>query len=397
MVSINTNVGALAASRSLSAASLGVDVPLKRVSTGLRVAGALDDASSFSIAQGVRSEIAGFLAVETALRQGAGVIKVALAGATGISELITDLRSKVVEFFSASSEQQPILQKDLTAILSNIDLLANAATFGGVNLINKDQASIAIPPPPDAGITFSITDNGTATHVVGTVDGSLSVSFTATGADGKKPKGTVDLIFDGNVVGTFKLNKPNNSGVLNFAFPGTPSDSFTLELRKSNATTTLDYAFQFVPNTSGFVGEFKILSDLLGDEVDVQFNSLLTGDIGLGTLNLSSLQIALGQVDAAEEEVLNQIAHLGSRGRRVASALESAQRFGDILSEGLGNVVDADLGRESARLIAAQVRESLALEGVAIANRRPEVFAALLDPAVAVSRLTTPATSGDTV
>lgn len=74
------------------------------------------------------------------------------------------------------------------------------------------------------------------------------------------------------------------------------------------------------------------------------------------------------------------------RAQRFTAAIDSVELLGGVLSEGLGNIVDADLGRESARLIAAQVRESLAIESVSIANRRPESLVALLDSAVTVSR-----------
>jgi flagellin len=54
--SINTNVGAFVALRNLNQVNKRLDVSQNRVSTGLKISGALDDASNFSIAQGIRVE-----------------------------------------------------------------------------------------------------------------------------------------------------------------------------------------------------------------------------------------------------------------------------------------------------------------------------------------------------
>jgi flagellin len=95
--SINTNVGAYVALQSLNSVNLRLDTTQNRVATGLKVNSAVDDASSFSIAQGVRGNLKAFEAVSQGLANGRGVAAVTLAGATAISDLLGDIQKKITE------------------------------------------------------------------------------------------------------------------------------------------------------------------------------------------------------------------------------------------------------------------------------------------------------------
>src|SRR3546814_11039482 len=95
--SINTNVGSFVALRNLNSINRKLDVTQNRVSTGLKVAGALDDASNFSIAQGIRGELKAIGAVTQGLNNAKGIGKVAIAGATGITDLLQTVRPKLTE------------------------------------------------------------------------------------------------------------------------------------------------------------------------------------------------------------------------------------------------------------------------------------------------------------
>jgi flagellin len=71
MSSVNTNVGALIAQKFLRATAAELNMTQNRVSSGLRVASAIDDASSFAVAAGMRADIKSYTAVAGAL-QGSG-------------------------------------------------------------------------------------------------------------------------------------------------------------------------------------------------------------------------------------------------------------------------------------------------------------------------------------
>src|SRR5262245_8702048 len=95
--SIKTNVGAFVALRNLSSVTSRLTVTQNQVSTGYKVASAIDDASSFAIAQGVRGQIKAFAAVSQGIANARGVAQVALSGATAISDLLGDIQAKITQ------------------------------------------------------------------------------------------------------------------------------------------------------------------------------------------------------------------------------------------------------------------------------------------------------------
>jgi len=95
--SILTNPEALVALRNLERTNSLLAQTQDRVSTGLKVTGAEDDASNFAIAQGIRSEWSEIDARTQGLKSAKGIGNVAIAGVTGVSNLLTDIRGKLTE------------------------------------------------------------------------------------------------------------------------------------------------------------------------------------------------------------------------------------------------------------------------------------------------------------
>src|SRR5260370_27520278 len=133
--SVNTNTNALAALQTLNLTQQSLTKTQNRVSSGLKVAGAADDASTFAIAQGQRGDIAGFQAISNSLALGSAFVNVALNGAQTISDTLNQIQAKVVQGQDPTQDANAI-QNDITAFLNQINSVAAAAQFNGVNLIN---------------------------------------------------------------------------------------------------------------------------------------------------------------------------------------------------------------------------------------------------------------------
>ncbi|MEC7572549.1 MAG: flagellin, partial [Pseudomonadota bacterium] len=99
--SIITNAEALLALRNLNQTNRELATTQARISTGLKINSAIDDASNFAISQGIRSDIQAISAITQGLNNSKGIGKVALAGATSISDLLADIRSKLTELSNA--------------------------------------------------------------------------------------------------------------------------------------------------------------------------------------------------------------------------------------------------------------------------------------------------------
>lgn len=168
--SINTNIGAMVALRSLSLVNRDLSGTMDRVATGLKVIGAKDNASSFAIAQGIRAEIKAIFAVQQGIANGRGVSTVALAAATKISDILTDLKKTVIEGLNPgnTSEQQAIINSDYSELVGQVLKFIQNAEYNGRNLLNSGAASLNVIADTSGGaMTVRAQDlEGTAYSVL---------------------------------------------------------------------------------------------------------------------------------------------------------------------------------------------------------------------------------------
>ncbi len=135
--SILTNPQAFIALRNLQQTNQRLATIQSRVSTGLKVTGAVDDASNFAIAQGIRGDIRALGAVTQGLNNSKGIGNVALAGATSISDLLQDIRQKLTELSNQgiTTQQRTILSNDLNQLLSQASTFIANSVFNNINLL----------------------------------------------------------------------------------------------------------------------------------------------------------------------------------------------------------------------------------------------------------------------
>lgn len=165
-LSIRTNPESLAALRNLNAAGSRVAEMSGQVSTGLKVQGARDDASNFAIAQGLRTDIRAINAVIQGLNNAKGIAKVALAGATAMSDLMTLIRQKITEGANEgnTTQQQQILQNDYTEMLAQMRQILENSEFNGVNIVIETAIpfNLAVGTVRDVDVLSNV-DGGTLT------------------------------------------------------------------------------------------------------------------------------------------------------------------------------------------------------------------------------------------
>lgn len=135
--SIRTNPEALTALRNFQAAGADQARAGRIISTGLKVQGAKDDASNFAIAQGLRGDVRAIKAVVQGLNNAKGIAKVALAGATAVSNLMQDIQQKITEGANEgnTAQQQSILQNDYAEMVAQMRQILENSEFNGVNVV----------------------------------------------------------------------------------------------------------------------------------------------------------------------------------------------------------------------------------------------------------------------
>jgi len=180
MLSINTNVHSLFAQRSLSSSQGTLGTSLERLSTGLRINSAKDDAAGLFISQKQTSDIRG---IDQSIRNAGDGISLAQTaeGALGqVSNNVQRLREIAVQASNGTVEDRTGLQKEADQLTQEISRIIQTTTFNGTSLFDVNGTS---------SLTFQVGQDGTANNQVsltlsGMTGGLISAfasSLTATG------------------------------------------------------------------------------------------------------------------------------------------------------------------------------------------------------------------------
>jgi flagellin len=272
-LSVNSNAAALIALQNLNATNAELAGVQNRISTGLKVQNAKDNAAVWSIAQDQRADIGALTAVRHSLDRAGSIAQVAMTAGESVSDLLVELKQKVVAAMDPSLDvnSRNALNADYRATLRQIAQVINSATFDGANILN----------------------------------GSL----------------TADIRFLANADGN--------------AF-----------ITLSNKNMSLGGAIITLAATSSI------------------------GTVTLATSALASLTASLASVNAA-------LGDIGAQAKQIEAHNVFVSKLNDVLELGVGNLVDADLAKESARLQALQVQQQLGAQALSIANTGPQVILSL--------------------
>jgi len=102
-------------------------------------------------------------------------------------------------------------------------------------------------------------------------------------------------------------------------------------------------------------------------------NTTLTLSLGANLLTLTAASGALNQLQASIPKVNAALGQLGSHAKEIEAHNIFVSKLMDVLEAGIGNLVDADLAKESARLQGLQVQQQLGTQALSIANQAPQV------------------------
>ncbi len=158
VLSVNTNAGAMMALQNLSKTNAAMEKTQLAITTGLRVSGPKEDASSYAIAQNMRGNISGLGAVRTALANGEATVNTAITAGKSVADLLTEMKAKVVQANQAGldSASRTSLHNAFVALRNQITTIVTSAEFNGTNLIDTSASGTSVLSTVD-GSTISVS------------------------------------------------------------------------------------------------------------------------------------------------------------------------------------------------------------------------------------------------
>jgi len=170
---INTNVGALTASRNVFVNNMAVESSMRKLSSGLRISRAADDAAGLSIANKLRAQSRGLSAAASNAEQGMAFLSIAEGAAQTIERIIERQKELLVQAASGTNAGvTATLSTEVTTLNDEIVRIKAAATFQGTTTFGSTSFAV-----DDAGTTFAVDSsytNPTAPTTVGAADTNLA-------------------------------------------------------------------------------------------------------------------------------------------------------------------------------------------------------------------------------
>ena len=193
MTSINTNVGALNARASAVRATGHMEKAMERLSSGLRLNSAADDAAGLAVAGKMESQLRGIKMSIRNAQDGVGLIQTGEAGLNEIRNMVLRMRELAVQMANGIYENTPDrsnAQLEVAALLLQVDLISTNTKFNNIALLDGSFTGVTIQAGNTTAETISLSFvdvgqsglsiNGTsivtqasATTVIGTMDSAL--------------------------------------------------------------------------------------------------------------------------------------------------------------------------------------------------------------------------------
>lgn len=140
---INTNVLSMNAQRNLSTTQTSLSKSMQRLSSGLRINSAADDAAGLAIATGMNANVRSMNQAVRNANDGVSLLQTAEGALNETSNILTRMRELATQASTGtvSSDQRSYIETEFKQLRSEIDRIANATSFNGTGLLNSSGGS----------------------------------------------------------------------------------------------------------------------------------------------------------------------------------------------------------------------------------------------------------------
>ena len=313
---VNTNVSALNAQRQLDRTGTDLDTSFKRLSSGLRINSAADDAAGLQISDRLQSQILGLNQGNRNANDGISLAQTAEGAMDEITSTFQRIRTLAQQAANGSNtdEDRLAIQEEIRQLSDEVNRIATDTTFGGQNLLDGSY---------EANFQVAVQTIGFSMQNVGGTDNSLSTNggFTLSGIAG------IASAVSGSVLASSLAGVSDAGGTA--------------------AASTYSYAGVFTAS---------------GISVSTQGNA----------------QAVLAGMDAMIAVVDKKRAELGAVQNRFQSTIRNQANISENLSAAKSRIKDADFAAETAALTKNQILQQASQTILGQANQRPQAALSLL-------------------
>ncbi|WP_288638672.1 flagellin [Comamonas kerstersii] len=414
-MTINTNVVSLNAQRNLSLSGNSLSTTMQRLSSGLRVNSAKDDAAGLAISERMSATTKGLAVAARNANDGISLAQTAEGALGKVGDMLQRMRELAVQSSNAtnSADDRKALQAEVSQLTAEIDRVAKTTSFNGKNLLDGSFSGAVFQVGANAGDNISVggITNIKAENLGASYTKTADVAVTATEYSAEKEYKAMDkgamtvTVNDGTAIDLSAIGaasttqerlgqvvaaineKTADTGVTAF-IEKQKDGSYKLMAMSDNVAQQADGSYKTVK--VAFTGLDDALKDSAGAATVAAFNdagkldfaaAAVTAETGIDELSVESQSDAwkaLKQIDAAIDQVNAARGDLGALQTRFEKTVENIDIQNENISAAKGRIVDADFATETANLSRSQILQQAGTAMVAQANQLPQNVLSLL-------------------
>ncbi|WP_029889720.1 flagellin [Polycyclovorans algicola] len=374
---INTNVMSLNAQRNLSGSSDALATSLQRLSSGLRINSAKDDAAGLAIANRFTTQIRGMDQAGRNANDAISMTQTAEGALVEVSNNLQRIRELAVQSRNATNSQtdRDALNAEATQLLSEINRVAEQTSFNGVKLLDGSFSNQSFQIGADVGQTIDVTSIVDATTAnLGSYGRATVTSAVSTGFANALAAG--DVTINGVDLGAIDAaaSASERSEQMMSAINKTSGESGVYAIKDTSNTISL------VSTTDDIViaGAAAALTADTGLTAATTARATTTG---ISTVDISSVagaDAAMQAMDSALQVINSTRADLGALQNRFSSVVSTLQTSSENLSSSRSRIMDTDFAKETASLTRAQILQQAGTAMLSQANSAPQGVLSLL-------------------
>ena len=410
---INTNIASINAQRNLTFSGQSLNTTMQRLSSGLRVNSAKDDAAGLAISERMNTQVKGLTVASRNASDGISLAQTTEGALGKIGDMLQRMRELAVQAGNATNSKgdREALQLEVKQLADEVDRVAKQTNFNGQKVLDGSFAGAVFQVGANSGdnITLgalvdtraekisSISYASSAQTGINTADPGSSITSYVESIDAGDlaiiltPGGTTNLPALppassqqerlGQVIEAIN-NKSADTGVVAYLTKQEGSEMYTVEIMSGKTDTNGDpvvVAFSGfstiltgIADANGTIGGSTAGPPATGAEIDARG----INDIDVGTQ--AGAWIGLKKIDSAIDQVNSARATLGAIQTRFETAVNNIDIQVENLAAARGRIIDADFAVETANLSRTQILQQAGTAMVAQANQIPQNVLQLL-------------------
>ncbi|WP_413524995.1 flagellin [Photobacterium phosphoreum] len=287
-VTVNTNVSAMTAQRYLNGASNGVASSMEKLSSGLRINSAKDDAAGLQISNRLTSQTNGLNVAMRNANDGISMAQTAEGAMSESTNMLQRMRDLALQSANGSNsdDDRIAIQKEVTALTTELTRIADTTTFGGQSLLDGSFGTKQFQIGSNANETIGVSLGDISANAMGnfTANGAGSKFGSATATSGAAGAAGDGAFAVGATAGNLNLSGPNG----NKAVAVTATDKIT------------DIANNINSKNTGIKAETSVSTTIAG---------LASGETG--TLEIGNDKFDLAKYDGNSEKLAEDLGKAG--------------------------------------------------------------------------------------